>query len=263
MQNVFGIAVDILVIGYNQDGVDHDAAVHKVLQLYEEVSIKLNKEKCHSRCISIPFFREVTSREGVQLDPQKIKTLMDMSAPKNKNELQAFLGIINYLRKFSPGTGDVCDPLRKLTSSKMTWTWNASYQALFNKGKSLIKVDMCMKFYDDTKPLYLETDASGIDLGAALLQICKGTACQKDVAPDNTTLCPIAFASKSLTGAECRYGNIEGEALGILNGIEKFHHYCFAREVLVITDHKPLVAIFKKDVATLLQCIQCILLKIY
>ena len=66
-----------------------------------------------------------------------------------------------------------------------------------------------MKFYNNTKPFYLETDASGIHLGAALLQMHKGTACKKDVAPDDTTLCPIAFASKSLTGAEYRYSNIE------------------------------------------------------
>ena len=92
--------------------------------------------------------------------------------------------------------------------------------------------------------------------------MCKGTTCQKDVAPDNTILHPIVFASKSLTGAEHRYSNIKREALDILHGLKKFHHYCFAREVLIITDHKPLVAIFKKDVAMLLHmCIQCILLK--
>ena len=93
--------------------------------------------------MSIPFFGEVISREGVHPDPQKFKVLMDMLAPKNKKELQAFLGIINYLGKFLPGTANVCDPLHKLTSSKVTWPWNASYQALFNKAKSLIKADMC------------------------------------------------------------------------------------------------------------------------
>ena len=200
---------DILVIGYDEDGVDHDATVHKVLQWCEEVNLKLNKEKCHLRCTSILFFGQVISRKGVQPDPQKVKVLTDMTPPNNKKELQAFLGIINYLGKFSPGTADVCDPPHKLTSSKVTRTWNVLYQALFNKAKLLIKADMCMKFYDDTKPLYLETDASGIGLGVALLQMGKGTVCQKDVVPDNTSLCPIAFASKSLIGAECRYSNIE------------------------------------------------------
>ena len=120
-----------------------------------------------------------------------------------------------------------------------------------------------MKFYDDTKPLYLETDASGVGLGSALLQMCKGTTCQKGTAPDNTILHPITFAGKCLTGTECRYGNIEREALAILHGFKKFHHYCFAKEVHIITNHKPLVAIFQKDVATLLQCIYHILLKIH
>ena len=81
--------------------------------------------------------------------------------------------------------------------------------------------------------------------------------------PNITILHLFTFASKSLTGTGCRYSNIEREALGILHGLEKFHHYCFAREVHIITDHKPLVAILKKDVATLSQCIQCILLKIH
>ena len=94
--------------------------------------------------------------------------------------------------------------------------------------------------------LYLEKDISRVGLGAALLQTLEGTTCQKDMVPDNTILHPIAFASKSLMGTVCRYSNIEMKALGILYGLEKFHHYCFAREVYVITDHTPLVSIFKK-----------------
>ena len=83
------------------------------------------------------------------------------------------------------------------------------------------------------------------------------------MALNNTILWPIVFANKSLTGAERRYSNIKWEVLGILHRLEKFHHYCFSREVLVITDHKPLITMFKKGVATLSQCIQCILLKIH
>ena len=81
------------------------------------------------------------------------------------------------------------------------------------------------------------------------------------MAPDNTILHPIVFTSKSLTGAEQRYSNIEHEALVIQHGLEKFNHNSFGREVLIITDHKLLISMFKKDVATLLQCIQGILLE--
>ena len=75
--------------------------------------------------------------------------------PKNRKELQAFLGIINYLSKFSPDMAEVCKPLRKLMSSKAMWTWDASYQQRFKKAKTLIKVEMCMKYYDNNKLIYL------------------------------------------------------------------------------------------------------------
>ena len=156
MPNVFGIVDDILVIGYDKGGTDHDEAVYKVLRQCQDVNLKLNKDICHFRCTSIPFFSEVVSREGIQLDPQKIRGLTKMPAPKNKKELQAFLGIINYLSKFSPDKLEVCKPLRKLTSSKAMWMWDVSYQQWFEKAKLSIKVEMCMKFYDDTQLLYLK-----------------------------------------------------------------------------------------------------------
>ena len=65
MTNVLGIADDILVIGYDKDGTDDDEAVYNVLRQCQDVNLKLNKEKCHFRCTSIPFFGKVVSREGV------------------------------------------------------------------------------------------------------------------------------------------------------------------------------------------------------
>ena len=50
--------------------------------------------------------------------------------------------------------------LRKLTPARTEWTWNVTNQKIFNKSKSLINEDVCMKFYDETKPLYIETNAS-------------------------------------------------------------------------------------------------------
>ena len=71
-------------IGYTKDGVDHDETVYSVLRQCQDVNLKLNKDKCHFRCTSIPFFGEVVSREGVQPDLHKIRALTKMPAPKNK-----------------------------------------------------------------------------------------------------------------------------------------------------------------------------------
>ena len=64
-----------------------------------------------------------------------------------------------------------------------------------------------------------------------------GTSCPKDKASKNSILRPIVFARKRLSSAEGRYSNNEREALGIQNALEKFHHYCFVREVSIVTDH--------------------------
>ena len=87
--------------------------------------------------MSLPFFGKVVYIQGIQPNSQKIRALTEMPAPQNKKELQAFLGIINYLNKFYTETSETCKLLRKLMSSKDTWMWNASYQQLFNKAKSL------------------------------------------------------------------------------------------------------------------------------
>ena len=59
MPNVFGIIDDILVVRYDDDGRDHGKTVWKLLQRCSEVNLKLNKDKCHFKCKSIPFFGEV------------------------------------------------------------------------------------------------------------------------------------------------------------------------------------------------------------
>ena len=90
MPTVFGIADDILVIGYDEDRADYDAAVHKVLRQCKEVNLKLNKDKCHFRCMSILFFGEMISREGVQPDLQEIKALKDIWHQRTKRNCGPF-----------------------------------------------------------------------------------------------------------------------------------------------------------------------------
>ena len=56
LPNVFGIADDILVVGYDVDGEDHDHTSQRVLQICRQLNLKLNKDKFHFRCTSVPFW---------------------------------------------------------------------------------------------------------------------------------------------------------------------------------------------------------------
>ena len=87
MPNVFGIVDDILVTVYEADRKDHDDIAQRVQQRCRQVNSKLNKDKCHFRCTSVPFFEEVILQNGVKPDTQKITTLMEMPPSKNKKEL--------------------------------------------------------------------------------------------------------------------------------------------------------------------------------
>ena len=93
-----------------------------------------------------------------------------MSPPKSEKELQASLGILISLSNSSPVTAEVHEPPRQFTSMKTEGISNGSYLELFDKTKGIIKEDACMKFYNKTRPLYLEMNTSGVGLGAWLLQ---------------------------------------------------------------------------------------------
>ena len=75
LRNVLGIEDDILVVGYDCDGKDHDDTLQNYYKHADRVKLKLNKDKCHFRCTSVPFFSEAISRHGINPDQCKFKAL--------------------------------------------------------------------------------------------------------------------------------------------------------------------------------------------
>ena len=76
LPNVYGNADDILVVGYDVDGKEHEEMLWQVLQICRQVNLKLNKDKWYLRCTSVPFYGEVISKHGVQPNPRKMKVLI-------------------------------------------------------------------------------------------------------------------------------------------------------------------------------------------
>ena len=111
MSNVFSIANDIPITGFNELGREQNTTLDKGLRICREANLKCNKNKCLFRYTSIPSFDEVVSQEGVIPNSRKAQALKHMPPYKSKRELQIFLGILNYLNKFSPASAELCEPL--------------------------------------------------------------------------------------------------------------------------------------------------------
>ena len=121
------------------------------------------------------------------------------------------------------------------------------HQQAFDQLKLHVSNDVKLQFYDARKPLYMEVDTSKKGIGAVMLQedpIMKDDSKPGSDIPMN--LRPILYASKTLSSTESNYSNTERELLGLLFAITHFKHFTYGRLVHVITDHKPLVSLFRK-----------------
>ena len=126
---------------------------------------------------------------------------------------------MSYLEKFLPSTAEVCKPSRKLKSLKCKWTWNSTYQNLYD----YVTMVSIMK-----KHIYVGCQSSNKSSAR------KG----QNVVPIEASTSQCSTAISSFTSAEVQYNDMR-ETPTILHGLEMFHHLCFTFEVFVIIDHKP------------------------
>ncbi len=239
-----GIADDIIVHGRNIE--EHDANLHKLMQVARQEGLVFRSEKCFVRQEKVEFFGLIWSKEGMQPDPKKCDDIHKRPAPTNLKELQSFLGLVQYLSPFIPNLADKTKLLRQLLKKDTLFEWSAEHEKAFKEIKDAIDTDTRLRYFDPNQPCEIEVDASMQGLGAALIQ--NGM--------------PIAFASKSLTPAETRYANIEREMLSVVFALEHFHCFVYGQPVLVNSDHKPLESIALKQLNKAPPRLQRMLLRI-
>ena len=156
-----------------------------------------------------------------------------MKPPDNAKDLQSFLGLVNYLTRYSSQLATLTAPLRELTKKEIAFVWGPEHDIAFQAVKQEISSMSVLRYFDPKADTTIQTDASQKGLGAALLQHGQ----------------PICYASRALTDTEQNYSNIERETLGVVWGLEKFHYFIYGKHCTLHTDHKPLESIFKKKLA--------------
>ena len=151
--------------------------------------------------------------------------------------------------------------LQNLLKKDSEFIWTNVHQQTFDQLKLHVSNNVKLNFYDSNKPLYIEMGTSKKGIGAVMLQgnsIVKNTS-KCDI---SNNLCTISYASKTLSSTESNYSNIERELLGVLFAIMHFKHFTYGHTVCVITDHKPLVSLFKKSLVDASPCLTRMLMQL-
>ena len=156
-----------------------------------------------------------------------------MKPPEDTKSLQSFLGLVNYLTRYSGRLATLSAPLRDLTKKDTAYSWEPEHDRAFTEVKKEVSSLGVLRYFDPHAETVIEADASLKGLGAVLLQDGK----------------PVCYASKALTETEQRYSNIEREQLGVIWGLERFHYFIYGKSCTIHTDHKPLETIFKKKLS--------------
>lgn len=236
LRDIPGVSVyldDILITGSSEE--EHLATLDKVLSRLRDAGLQLRKEKCWFLAPSVIYLGHRIDAEGLHPIADKVTSLKQAPAPRNVTELQSYLGLINYYRKFLPDLSRVLAPLYALLQKGQSWSWTSKENEAFENSKKLLTHSSVLTHDDQSKELILSCDTSAYGLGAVLSQVMEDGS-EK----------PIGFASRTLSEAEKKYAQIEKEGLACVFGVKKFHSYLYGRHFTLVTDHKPLLGLLSE-----------------
>ena len=225
---------DILVSGTSED--DHIQNLQAVLKRLEDAGVRLKREKCEFLLPEVVYLGHKITAQGLQPTNEKVKAITAAPTPNNVSQLKSYLGMINYYGKFFPNLATLLAPLYALLRKNAHWCWEEAQDVAFQKSKELLSSNTLLTHYDPTKELLLSCDASPYGIGAVLSHKMEDGSER-----------PVAYASRSLSQPEKNYAQLDKEALSIVFGVKKFHHYLCGRKFTILCDHKPLKHIFNEN----------------
>jgi len=139
--------------------------------------------------------------------------------------------MVNLDNKFIPQYSSLTVPLTTLTKKRKPdkLNWSDEQDKAFQALKDCLATDPILVWPDMSADFHLQTDASGISVGAVLLQFVNGVKHR------------VLYASRKLLDRETRYSTIERELLAMVWAVQKFQLYLYRRPFWLETDHQPLV----------------------
>jgi hypothetical protein len=220
--------IDDIII-YSKDFDSHVKVIEDILTQVGKSGITLSPKKCHIGYQALSALGHTVSSLGIGTAEGTVEGVRKFPEPRNVKELQRFLGLCAYYRRFVKGFSIIAHPLYNLLKKDVKYDWSEACQKAFDELKLRLTTASVLAHPNYDKEFILQTDASILGLG--------GELGQKD---DDGMEHPIVHLSKSLTPAEGNYTITELECLVIIWCVRKLHSYLDSSKFLLQTDHSAL-----------------------
>ena len=168
---VTGIADDMIIYGRNDQ--KHDEHLVNFLEVCRKNTLTLNPDKMQLRLSRVSFFGHQWSARGLSPDPKKIAAVKQMELPQDIETMRSFLGLVNYLNRFSPHLAELSEPLRQICRQNVEFELTEPVHVAFSRTKEEISKNITLPYFNPNSSITLQTDASKKGLGAVLLQNSK------------------------------------------------------------------------------------------
>ena len=231
MPGVFCYLDDILISASSIE--EHGRILRLVLSKLQAAGLKLKLNNYHIGVPSVSYLGYVIDKEGIHPTEEKVKAIVEAPAPNNITQLRAYLGLLNFYRRFLPQAATMLEPLNRLLKADTPWVWGEEQKKAFLKSKEMLLNSSALVHFDPKLPLVVVADSSAYGIGGVLCHLI------------NDVERPICFVSRTLSSAERNYSQLEKEALAMVFALRKFHYYLWGQANFnLITDHKPLLGLF-------------------
>ena len=192
-----------------------------VLDRLRGAGLKLKPTKCSLCHKEVLFLGHRITREGIATNPAKTAVVQKWAVPQTTQELQGFLGLVGYYRKYVSGFAGIAKPLYRLIEKGREFKWTSECGAAFDELKARLMTAPFLAFPNFSRTFILDTDASDVELGAVLSQEHEGNKCM------------VAYASHVLTKAEKRHGATRKELLAVVTFVKHFRAYLIGRHFIL------------------------------
>jgi len=173
----------------------------------------------------------VIGQEGIKMEEEKVKRVLEWPTSKCVKDVQKFLGLVNYYRRFIEGFASIARPLHDMVKKDKKWDWTEKQEKAFKELKEKFTKEPVLAALDLDKKMRMEVDVSDYATGGILLMECEDGLWR-----------PVAFLSKSLNEMERNYEIHDKEMLAIIRELECWKHLLEGAQSKfeIWTDHKNL-----------------------